>query len=200
MAMRTIFPIPLVEADLPGHALLNRELSALLRRRRDEGRDYAPYSTVNGGWQSAPDLLADPDPAVVALREHIGAEVAEMVAALRASCGEIPDEPVIACSGWGVILGPGGGQSEHVHRRADFVAVYYVEVGDEAGGGELVFSYPRSGGTSVYSIWERFRLAIAPRPGRLLLFPAFLPHHVERYHGPGDRISINVDVTVRPGR
>ena len=77
--------------------------------------------------------------------------------------------------------------------------IYYVAVPDAANGespGDLVLTDPRAGRVAARSMWESAQHRVRPKPGMLLLFPSFVPHHVDQVQAPGRRISVNFDVTL----
>ena len=82
----------------------------------------------------------------------------------------------------------------HNHPGAVWSAVYYVASGDpypdQPGNGNFEFMDPRPG--NLHGGKEIIR----PEPGLLMIFPAWLNHYVNAYHGDGERISIAWNMTV----
>jgi hypothetical protein len=82
------------------------------------------------------------------------------------------------------------------------VVVYYVCNGEETPGvrnnGRLEFSDPRPGARFYNPPGFRFGRSkiVAPVPGLMVMFPAWMEHWVHPFHGTGDRISIACNVRV----
>ncbi len=111
---------------------------------------------------------------------------------------------------WANINRKGEGNAFHSHPGAFWSGVYYVDDGgidaDPSLGGELEFMDPRgplplmlaphlgyvgSSDRSNTSIQ-----ALRPKPGRLVMFPAWLMHQVRAYHGTAERISVAFNLTL----
>lgn len=201
LGITVLFPTLLGEAEFPDAAGLNRELAAYIRSREQLDRDYSAFTTVRHGWQSAPDVFEADVPAIGALRgfvdQHIEAFLHEWG---RVSFNQsAPRRFRYSYAGWAVILRQGGFQHEHVHTKTDLIGVYYVEVPAESSdgpSGNLTFIDPRGGRLASRAIWESPQYSSRPKPGKLLLFPSFMPHRVDQVGGHGERISINFDVSL----
>ena len=101
----------------------------------------------------------------------------------------------------------------HTHPGAYWSAVYYVDAGyagaaDPRLGGELILMDPRMPMILMTMPNLRFRvpggrphepqLAMRPRSGRIVMFPAWLNHGVMPYRGQGERISIAANLNAVP--
>lgn len=62
--------------------------------------------------------------------------------------------------------------------------------------GNLTLIDPRAGRVAARAIWEHAHHSVQPRAGTLLLFPSFVPHRVDQLQAPGERISINFDISL----
>jgi hypothetical protein len=71
VAISVLFPTLLGEAEFPHSAALNRDLAASLRARERGEDDHSAYTTVNHGWQSAPDVFDADVPAIHVLKQFI---------------------------------------------------------------------------------------------------------------------------------
>jgi len=117
----------------------------------------------------------------------------------------LPGQPSRSCqraivSGTDVLATP-----ERPHPRPPpngtfWSAVYYVRAG-EGEGGQLVLHDPRMPALRMHAPALRFidmgpdvRTEIEPRSGLLVLFPAWLMHSVEPWHGEGSRISVAMNI------
>ena len=201
MHVTSVFPTLIAEARNPAGEPMNRALAALVRERERLERDRSPFTTVNHGWQSGLELLDTPHPAVAAFRAWIESRIEAYLAAWGAAsfAAGAPDRFAYEYTGWAVMLRTGGFQHEHVHSKTDMVGVYYVEVPPPAPGtqpGALTMLDPRAGRVAARSVWESVQHSVIPEAGKLVLFPSFLPHRVDQLTAPGERISINFDVTL----
>ena len=199
-----MFTTPFMVRWVPDHESLNTELSALIRREqeRDRGVRFSNYE----GWQSQPTLWEWPDAAIERLRRAVHDSVLR-VSALSTMEERLSDVDVqYKARAWANLNTNGAYNSIHAHGDAQWAVVYYVEMGEEDPGhetnGRLVLFDPRS----ISSIEKRpgfgfgARLVIDPEPGKLVLFPAWIQHWVTPYFGPGERISIAVNIEVTGGR
>jgi uncharacterized protein (TIGR02466 family) len=196
-----LFPTLLGEFQFPQPEALNKDLSAYIRGREQHDRDYSPFTTVNHGWQSGPDFFDVEIPPIQALRHFINPQLEHFLAEWgRISFNSgAPKSFRYQYTGWAVILRQGGFQHEHIHTKTDLIGVYYVEVpavAEDVPTGDLTLIEPRGGRLASRAIWESAHYSIRPKPGTLLLFPSFVPHRVDQVRAPGDRISINFDVTI----
>jgi hypothetical protein len=95
---------------------------------------------------------------------------------------------------WAVIYKPEGHQRAHHHADGWLSGVYYVAAPRARGdnryrGGLRLGALDDAGGAP----WEV--LDIEPVPGRLVLFPSYVPHDTEPTGVDGDRISVAFDIT-----
>lgn len=195
----SIFPTLVGTAELPDSIDLNHDLASFIRSCEHQNEDYTSLSTVIGGWQSGPDFLDADIPAIRTLRKFIERSIdAFLLKWTPESLDVIPATLHYFYVGWAVILRLGAFQHEHVHARKDLVGVYYVEVPAPANdaAGRLTLTDPRSGRVASASIWESTQLSFQPQPGKLFIFPSFVPHRVDQVREPGERISINFDITL----
>lgn len=202
MRIIPLFPTLIAEVHNPAAEAMNPALAELVRARERSEADQSPFTTVRRGWQSGLDLLDAPHPAIHALRGFFDAQIEAYLEAWGGASftAGAPRGFAYEYTGWAVILRTGGFQHEHVHSKTDMVGVYYVEVPPgppEHAGGALTLVDPRSGRVAARSVWEAVQHAVTAEAGKLVLFPSFLPHRVEQLTAPGERISINFDVTLQ---
>jgi hypothetical protein len=95
---------------------------------------------------------------------------------------------------WAVVLEADGYQVPHRHPAGWLSGVYYVEAPrDDAAGcyrGPLLFGAPLA--PLHDAPWPLRR--IEPVPGRLVLFPSFMPHGTEPTQADGSRICVSFDI------
>lgn len=88
----------------------------------------------------------------------------------------------------------------HHHGSANFVGVYYPEVGDEAtpekyqDSGVIGFSDMRIENNGMS--FQKVNHEIQPTRGMMIIFPAHLHHYVNTYMGDSERVCIAVDITI----
>lgn len=199
--IRVLFPTLLGEAQLPAPEALNSDLAAYIRGREQRDRDFSAFTTVNHGWQSGLDFFETEIAPVQTLKRFINQQIESFLE----EWGRVSFSPTAprafrySYTGWAVILRQGGFQYEHVHTKTDLIGVYYVAVPQAPTNvptGCLTLIDPRGGRVASRAIWELAHYSVPPRPGTLLLFPSFVPHRVDQLQAPGERISINFDITL----
>jgi uncharacterized protein (TIGR02466 family) len=154
-----------------------------------------------GGWHSRADLLEWPDPVIGILRERMVSAIGEMVHLLTDG-RPAPGDPSAPTAAWANVSRGGHFHSLHDHAGSVFSGVYYVSVGrlDESFPAEenaaFVVPDPRLGAGMVPAPGRPFgrMLRFPPKPGLMLLFPSWLPHMANPFHGVGERISISFNV------
>lgn len=180
---------------------INENLAAYIRNLERNESDRSQFTTVNNGWQSGFDILTADVPGVETLKEFFN----HSVEAFLREWGKIsfnetaPGAFRYTYSTWAVILRQGGFQHEHVHSKSTIVGIYYVEIPKDGSGsppGDLTLMDPRSGRLANRAMWECVKHTISPQAGMLILFPSFVSHRVDQVMAPGERISINFDVTL----
>ena len=199
LSFEPLFVTPLVTACLPGAEALNVELrrTILERERTTPGR----RRTNDGGWQSGDDFAQWGGAAGSHVLEA-ALSIARRTTRPRSGPGAPPIEWKI--SAWANVNRAGHGNDLHIHPRAFWSGVYYVDDGgaweDESVGGAIELSDPIGAAAVMYAPELEIAIpgaeAIGKRrvytaaEGLLLQFPSWLPHAVGRYSGAGSRISI----------
>lgn len=185
----------------PGFASVeefNTELAQRLRQRHTLSA-HPLANSVRNGTQIEIHLGAETDPVIRAFFDFVHPAIEAFVAAM-------PDQPGHPLFGrrstgyrlsgcWTVRLtGEGGKHVDHVHPQGWISSAYYAAVppqvaSDERRGGWLSFGQP------PYPIPGMGPLGwVAPRIGKLALFPSYQWHGVKPFEGEGERISIAFDV------
>jgi len=161
----------------------------------------ATTRTNQGGWHYAFDLFQLDAPLVARFRERMEQHVQAFLDHVRRAERRRKDR--FRLQGWINVNRAGDRNLLHSHPGSFLSSAYYVKVPRRMKGGELVFRDPRGAAVAMYETpgialpWVGSGLGIpfAPSPGKLLLFPSWLEHHVEAFEGPGERISISFNVT-----
>jgi len=136
-------------------------------------------------------------PAVEALVGEVKHAVDGYVANLAAMDGPLHPDQVdgVRLDIWAVVFGAEGRQVSHRHGGGWISGVYYVAapraLGQNAYAGSLLVGAldPADGIDPPWGVQ-----AIEPVPGRLVLFPSYVPHATEPSGVDGDRISVAFDV------
>ena len=105
-------------------------------------------------------------------------------------------EPILG-NMWANVNPPGGYNAPHIHPNSLFSGVYYVHA--QPNSGKLVCNDPRPGiqttmptrkpGQPPKHLWREAHLE--PKPGRIIMFPAWLWHCVEPNQSNDIRISVS---------
>jgi uncharacterized protein (TIGR02466 family) len=188
MAVRSLFPTLLYEAEIGDAALLAqlahsirslaRDDAAGLRWSRDKGyRGYTSYASLND--------LPTRDPAFADLARLLARHAAEFA---KAAGFELARKPRLD-SLWVNLLKAGGQHSGHIHPHSVVSGTLYVEV--PAGAGAIRFEDPRLPLMMAAPPREDSFISVEPRPGLLLLWESWLRHEVLAGGGRGDRLSVS---------
>ena len=199
-----LFSTPILERWIQNHELVNAELAAQIRRER--ARKAGVTVSNSGGWHSQPTLWEWPGAAVECVRMAVHDAVLR-ISALSTMEERLTDVDVqYIARGWANLSTNGAYNSIHSHGDAHWSIVYYVVMGEEDDGhepnGRLVLFDPRSISSTELRPGYGFgnRLVIDPEPGKLIVFPGWLQHWVTPYFGPGERISVAINIEVTGGR
>jgi uncharacterized protein (TIGR02466 family) len=199
------FPTLVYYRDLPDGAALNAALKPALYAWR--AADPAGIERSNarrvGAWHSALDLQTRPE--CRRLTDTVLATAGEIFAQL----GYDPAYEPVVDNMWANVNPPGAYNRRHVHPNILWSGVYWVQAPPECGrllltdprpSAEMLPAFYAPGSPLASECWsEVFYVA---REGRLLLFPAWLPHEVEanrsdRAGAAADRISVSFNLFMR---
>jgi uncharacterized protein (TIGR02466 family) len=188
-AVRELFPTPLWTIDLeperaiPFNAQLQLEIDRLLSPR--------PPIPTGANWQTDPILHTLPQFAeFTALVEKVAAGLVDFLKLTTR------DPVVTGC--WANVNPPGGLNSAHTHPNNFLSGVYYVAT--PPGEGRIVFEDPRPQASTLlppvteYTKFTGNKVTVEAKPGRMVLFPAWLVHSVPVNRSKDDRISIAFNV------
>lgn len=181
------------------------ELAELVRFVRGLHHMNAPYpeQSVRGGVQTDRNLLLHHAEVIVALRARLCDVVARWRDGLPGGDAAHPllsrKPDVIRFSGsWSVRLAGGGYHSAHTHPLGWASTALYLAVPDDPGeghAGQLALGLaPPELGLDLAPLRH-----IAPRPGRLAIFPSTTWHGTVPFHGD-ERLTIAFDIAPRDWR
>jgi hypothetical protein len=194
------FPTRVITIQFPGSESLNQELCELLDRRPE----------LDDKFNTHPDAmnllrLADTVPAIAQLRTMFLAGAKRWLDA----------EGIVGASGIDLLLFSNRmarGDSTIVHNhRADLVGIYYAHTAEsgrppiqpadgedyfEAGDGVLLLHDPRFN-ANLTAVCQRDHVKVFPRPGLMLIFPAYVWHSVTPHRGDFHRVAWSMNFTLR---
>lgn len=202
----SLFATPVLTESWADADRFNPSLREAILARRAAVRGVT-FSNV-AGWQSEPDMTDWGGPAARALVDHLIARCDEATVDVAAD-----GQRRFAWRGemWANVNPPGASNQTHCHPGAYWSAVYYVDDGGAGPsgsdqGGELVLLDPRVPMVRMRTPDLRYRRSdgsfdnqeawIRPRVGQIILFPSWLMHSVRPHGGPGDRLSIAINLVV----
>jgi uncharacterized protein (TIGR02466 family) len=195
---RNIFATPLLVGKIADPSIRDGlEEIILARRAEDPG---IRRSNIAGGWHSDLQLMQWGGDPARKLLDHVIALVNRNTTAISAP-GRGAQNMSWMVEAWANVNENGGANARHVHGGCFWSAVYYVRK-DEGTGGELVLFDPRMPTLAMHAPHLRFRntggereVRLKPEAGLLIVFPSWLAHSVEPWHGEGLRISIAINLT-----
>ena len=154
--------------------------------------------TNQGGWHSHTELLTDPQ--LQSMFQWVAVCVSQ---ALPGFGWDLARATPCFNNAWAMVNRRGGSVRAHIHPNSLFSGVLYLET--PVGCGALAFLDPRSGAqmlmpplTEPASDFAGGRVRFEPSPGRLLLFPAWLWHEVERSEGDQPRVCVSFNIGMKP--
>ena len=194
------FPTRVVTIQFPDTEPLNAELCDLLERRPE----------LDDRFNMHPDALnllrlADTVPAIEQLRSMF----------IKGVKHWLDTEGIAGPEGLDLLLfsnRSSRGESTIVHNHnTDLIGIYYARTADsdrppihpadgedyfEAGDGVLVLHDPRFN-ANLTTVCPRDHIKVIPRPGLMLIFPAYVWHSVTPHRGEFHRLSFAMNFTLR---
>lgn len=196
----SFFPTRVVTIQFPETDSLNAELCDLLQRRPE----------LDDRYNTHPDALnlvrlAETVPAIDRLRSMFITGVNRWLEAEGIS-GPESVELLLFCNH------TGRGESTIAHNhRTDLIGIYYARTAEsdrppidpadnsdyfEYGDGVLVLHDPRFN-ANLTTVNDRDHIKVHPRPGLMLIFPAYVWHSVTPHRGDFQRLSFAMNFTLR---
>jgi uncharacterized protein (TIGR02466 family) len=189
LQVKDLFPTPIWVADLD--ADLARRLNADLRTAIDELIAPRPQIPVGSTWQTTPMLQLHPRFAeFTALVRRAGEAALDFL--------DVKHKEFEITGLWANINPTGGLNSPHTHPNNFLSGVYYVELPEDAG--QIVFSDPRPQAAGILppvKKWNKYvgnEIKLDVKPGRMVMFPAWLVHSVPVNRSPQERVSISFNI------
>jgi len=171
-----------------------KSLAYNLRKTDPNGRRLSNQ----GGWQSM-DFRPGTHPELKSLEDVIMAQAEQCVR----DFGYNENTCFIVLENlWININQKGDTNSVHIHDNSFVSGAYYVKATPEQGSIIFYKSYNQDFITSSQAQIKRYTalsasaIAFKPETGKLVMFPGWLPHGVERNSTDDDRISISFNVKI----
>jgi uncharacterized protein (TIGR02466 family) len=188
MAVQSLFPTLLYEAEIGGEVLLEELAHSIRSLARDDGagigwskdkgyRGYTSYASL--------DDLPRRDPAFADLAKLLARHAARFAEAAGFAQSRKPRFDSL----WVNLLKSGGCHSGHIHPHSIISGTFYVEVPPASGA--IRFEDPRLPLMMAAPSREGTFVTIEPRPGLLLLWESWLRHEVLAGTSKGERLSIS---------
>ncbi|MDX1431315.1 MAG: TIGR02466 family protein [Gammaproteobacteria bacterium] len=191
-----LFPTFVFGREHPAPQGLNETLLAFSYAVRASDEEGGIVS-ARGGWQSKHDMQKYPE--FQPLVRFIDTTMIEV----RSFLSIRESVRFYVCDMWININGRGGYNVPHIHGNSYFSGVYYVKTHE--GCGEIAFHEPMK-------LREYFNVPYAevtPRncfqtryravPGRMYVFPSYLPHEVTANEADEDRVSVSFNILAEFG-
>jgi uncharacterized protein (TIGR02466 family) len=193
------FPTVILRRKLAETTALNERLRGHILELREAGSGIVRSNV--GAWHSDLSYFTSDRDGLPELRELLRRAVREYWA-MEQQRNVGGDELVVRMTGWAMVYRNGDYAVPHVHPNSNFSGVYYVDAGDATSehpkSGVLSCIDPRvgAGGLDTGGFRQSTSLDIRPETGLLVMFPAWLLHHVHPYQGERERIAISFNVSV----
>lgn len=194
LTVNALFPVHLFCKDYPTPDELNPALERLAYELRGGDPAGRPVSTRKG-WQSQGDL--NRNETCRPLMQFIESTMVEVKHFMNAA--ESVNFYVRSC--WANINPKGSHNASHIHGNTFFSGVYYVTTPEDSGLIEFrdpthvreVFHYDLKATTPENCFAQSYQ----PRPGRMFIFPGYLPHEVGENQSSADRVSYAFNIWAR---
>jgi uncharacterized protein (TIGR02466 family) len=174
---------------------LNVKLEELTRTLMSDDRN-GTRRTNQGGWHFKFDVFELREPVVDEFREEMVEHLHAYLNQRRPPARKKRDR--FRLQGWINVNCAGDRNVLHCHPGCFLSGTYYVRTPEAMKGGEIVFRDPRGPAVAMYEtpdielpwVGNGIGIPFSPETGHVVIFPAWLEHHVEPFTGAGDRISI----------
>ena len=189
--LKMAFTTPVAQIRLAEATEINPGLKRLILEC--EATEPSQSRSNVGGWRSRADLLTWGGSEIAILNQSFRDAAGRMMAVTSHPRGCELDQELVA---WANVCRTGHYNALHNHPNNHWSGVYYVEAGittpNWPRSGVLELQDPRGGAEMADTPGNAFgrTIAITAVTGMLVVFPSWLYHWVNPYHGEGVRISI----------
>jgi uncharacterized protein (TIGR02466 family) len=201
--VRSLFPTPVVYAPLAEPDALNAGLRQVVVDRA--ATDPGVSRSNAGGWQSSDDFAdwsGEPGRLLLDLARRLGDAVTGVMQDGQLQLGG----PAWKVNAWANVNRASHANRVHHHPGAYWSGVYWVSLDADDQGGLFEAHDPRGVLPSLYAPQLRYALPgclsaggtdyITPKPGVMVLFPAWLQHAVLPHTSGEPRISVAFNLCV----
>lgn len=185
----------------PAHQALQR---LILNHEQAEARKSdSPQPLHRQVFESEFDFLNWREPAVLALKQLFHRRLAEVIMGTSRLDQSALMKLKIVSESWFHITRSGGYVRSHNHPQHSWSAIYCVDPGDpepqyDHDAGHLLFFDPRTSAnmfldmanSELKSAYSDHAYRFRPAAGELIVFPSYVWHAVEPYHGELPRITV----------
>jgi len=201
-AVHTLWPVLVLERYFSGADAFNAELVQTAKRAVEAtGVSSGPYYFTKRRYNI---FSSERGPAI----RQLGRMVCEAVRDLLKEGYKEDQSHKISLSGWPMWQTDETAVGAHHHAGNHFSAVYYAQVdppraGYEQGiGGSLSLLDPRPANRNfelagARRYHERKTRSFAVKSGMLIIFPAYVVHHVPTYFSDGVRVAFAVNINLQ---
>ncbi len=191
------FTTPIAQVRVDEAEAINGPLKTEILRRAGEEKGQVRSNV--GGWHSGDDIFDWPVDGIAVLRdsaEQAATKMTELVNQSRAA------EIELTMRGWANVCHKGHYHKPHSHATYHWSGVYYVDAGTtpeaHPQSGTLEFQDPRGAVEMAGMPGNPFgrSIAVKAQSGIMAIFPSWLLHWVNPYHGDESRISIAFNARV----
>lgn len=203
--VQPVFSTPLVSFMVPGHEVISEQLRRVILERESSMPPHPDHEVI--GWSSPHDLsmldwAGPPLKTLFAVVVEVATQLTEYAEQEPSLMGHHPGWQVVEV--WANVQRQWGRNDWHPHPGAFWSGCYYVDVGDIATGatcgGELQLLDPRGCMPKMVHPYLRYSMpalhdagrtiSLVPVSGQCVMFPGWLYHAVNSYHGSAPRISV----------
>ena len=189
LSVKDLFPTPIWIGDL--EPALAQRLNTDLKTAISDLIEPRPPIPLGSTWQTSPMLQQHPRFAeFTALVRKAGEAALDFL--------DVKHKEFEITGLWANINPTGGLNSPHTHPNNFLSGVYYVSLPDDEG--HIVFSDPRPQAAGILpqvKKWNKYvgnEIKLEIKPGRMVMFPAWLVHSVPVNRSPQERISISFNI------
>ncbi|MBO6764432.1 TIGR02466 family protein [Maricaulis sp.] len=204
ITVNRLFATPLIEVRLPGADRLVSELKQAILARRAASPGVR-RSNIHG-WHSDIEMLDWGGEAAIALARETMQVCGRFTSDVNAAKGRSRYE--MGMEMWANVSPAGASNQMHSHPGSFWSASFYVDDGGDGEDGFFVAQDPRFPMirmvapdlvfTDETGEKQMSQFRVRPEPGKLVIFPSWLMHAVRPHKGPGERISVAMNVLALP--
>ena len=201
----TAFGAPVLVRQPAGWENVNDRLKAqiLAKRETDPGANVSNQE----GWESTANLWGmPPSEDFQVWRGWVHDSMLRMAALLTEETDLNKIEIDYVAGAWAFVDEHGAHSDPQVHPDVDWSCIYFVACGkpepgwDRNGQFELRDPRTRAQSSKLGGYGFARSLMLDPKPGDMILFPAWMEHGVHPFYGEGERIAITCNIRVTGGQ